>query len=259
MTKKPDEMPVIDHLDELRRLLIVSLVSTIVLAVAAWFFVDQILAFILDPLTNAGQHINYTGLTEPIIVKLKLSLFVGFVLALPIILWQVWGFVVPALKKNERVYFTLFVLVSSFCFILGVCFCYLSVFRFGIEFLLGFAGPSLNPLLTIDKFISFAIGIILPFGFIFELPLIAFILAKLGLLSYRFIAGNRTYAILIIVVVAALITPPDIFTCLMVTGPVYLLFELSALIVRLVERGAARKRKKEEAEEEKKTDDSLAA
>ena len=258
MSKKSDEMPIVDHLDELRRLLIISLTATLVLAVAAWFFVDQILAFILAPLNEAGQNINYTGITEPIIVKLKLSLFVGFVAALPIILWQVWGFVVPALKKNERVYFALFVLISTLNFILGVCFCYLSVFRFGILFLLGFAGPELNPLLTIDKFISFTIGIILPFGFIFELPLVAFILAKLGVLSHQFIAGNRRYAILIIVVVAALITPPDIFTCLMVTGPVYLLFELSVLIVRLVERGAARRMKKEE-EEEKKTNDSLAA
>ena len=258
MATKSDEMPILDHLDELRRLLIISLVSTLILAIAAWFFVDQVLAFVLEPLKNAGQHINYTGITEPIIVKVKLSLFVGFIAALPIILWQVWSFVIPALKKNERVYFTLFVLISSFNFILGVCFCFVSVFRYGIIFLLGFAGPELNPLLTIDKFISFTIGIVLPFGFVFELPLIAFILAKLGLLSYRFIAGNRRYAVFVIVCVAAVITPPDIFTCLMVTGPVYLLYELSALIVRLVERGNKRRMEKEE-EEEKKTDDSLAA
>lgn len=258
MTKKSDEMPLLDHFDDLRRLLIISLVSTIIMAVIACFFSDHILAFVLDPLKNAGHKINYTGLTEPIIVKIKISLFVGFVVSLPIILWQVWSFIIPALKKNERVYFTLFVLVSFINFILGVCFCFLTVFRYGIVFLLKFAGPELNPLLTIDKFISFTIGIILPFGFVFELPLIAFILSKLGLLSYKFLAGNRRYALLVIVAVAAVITPPDIFTCLMVTGPVYLLYELSAIIVRFVERGNARRRKEEE-DEEKKTDKSIAA
>ena len=246
MSNKSDDMPIIDHLDELRRLLIISLVCTLVLAIVAYFFSDQILAFILDPLKKAGQQINYTGLTEPIIVKIKLSLFVGFVASLPVILWQVWSFIIPALKKNERVYFTLFVLVSFINFLLGVAFCFFVVYRYGIIFLLQFAGPNLNPILTIDRFISFTIGFVLPFGFIFELPLIAFILSKLELISYSFLAGNRRYAVLVIVIVAALITPPDIFTCMMVTGPVFLLYELSAVIVRLVERGRARKRKKEE-------------
>jgi len=264
VANKPDEMPILDHFSELRRILIISFTSTFLLAIVAYFFSDQILAFILDPLKNAGHQINYTGITEPIIVKLKLSLFVGFLASLPVILWKIWSFVIPALKENERVYFTLFVLISFIIFILGVSFCYLTVFRFGILFLLGFAGPELNPILTIDRYISFTIGFLLPFGFIFELPLIAYILSKLGLISYSFMATNRRYALFVIVIISVLITPPDIFTLFMVSGPVFILYEISALIVRLVERGKARREKKEQAtreaqENEKKNDPSVAA
>jgi sec-independent protein translocase protein TatC len=254
VAKTPDEMPIIDHFEELRRLLIIALVSTFVLAIVAYCFIDQILAFVLAPLKEAGQRMNYTGIAEPIIVKIKLSLFVGFVASLPVILWKVWSFVIPALKKNEKVYFTLFVIVSFLCFLLGVSFCFFGIYTFGVLFLLQFAGPELNAMLTIDRFISFTIGFVLPFGFIFELPLIAYILAKLEMISYRFIASNRKYALLIIVVLAALITPPDVFTLILVSGPVYVLFEFSALIIRLVERNKARARKKEEEAERKEAE-----
>lgn len=243
MTKKTDEMPIIDHLEELRRVLIVSIVSTIILAIVAYFFCDRILMVLLEPLTNQGQQIYFRGITDPIIVKIKLSLFTGFLAALPVILWQVWSFIVPALKKNERVYFTLFVLISFISFIAGVSFGFLVVFRLGVAFLLQFAGPALDPMLTIDKYISFTIAFLLPFGITFEFPLITYILAKFELVSYSFLAKNRRYALLVIVIIAAFITPPDIITCLLVSGPMYLLYELSTMIVRVVERGKARKKK----------------
>ncbi|MCG9969338.1 twin-arginine translocase subunit TatC [Pelotomaculum terephthalicicum JT] len=250
MAKNTDEMPMLEHLEELRRVLIISIVSTTILAVVAYFFCDRILAILLEPLTNVGQRANFTGVTEPIFVKIKLSFFVGFLTSLPIILWQVWSFIVPALKKNERVYFTLFVLISFISFIGGVAFGFWGVYRLGITFLLQFAGPELAPMLTIDKYISFTIGFLLPFGVVFEFPLITYFLAKLELITYSFLAKNRRYAILAIVVLAAVITPtPDIITCSIVTGPMYLLYELSAIIVRFVERGIARKKQRQQLAE----------
>ena len=168
MAKKTDEMPIMQHMEELRRVLIVSAVATLILAVAAYFFSDWILAALMEPLTNIGQKVFFTGVTEAIFVKLKISFFAGFLAALPIILWQIWSFVIPALKKNERVAFTLFVMISFLCFIGGVAFGFFGVYRYGVTFLLQFAGPTLFPMLTIDKYISFTISFLLPFGIVFE-------------------------------------------------------------------------------------------
>ena len=245
MSKKTEEMSILEHLEELRRVLIVSVIGTIIFAIAA-YFCDQILAVLLEPITKLGQKVFFTGVTEAIWVKIKLSIFMGFLAAMPIILWQIWSFIIPALKKNERVYFTLFVLVSFLCFV-GSCFRLLGVYRLGVTFLLQFAGPQLFPMLTIDKYISFTIGFLLPFGVVFEFPLICYFLAKLELVSYSFFAKNRRIAVLIIVALAAVITPTvDIITCVIVSGPIYLLYELSTLIVRIVERRIQRKKKREE-------------
>jgi sec-independent protein translocase protein TatC len=250
MAKKTDEMPVMEHMEELRRVLIVSIIATFVLAVAAYFFSDRLLAVLMEPLTNVGQKVFFTGITEAIFVKLKLSFVAGFLVALPIILWQIWSFVVPALKKNERISFTLFVLISFLCFVGGVAFGFFVVFRYGVTFLLQFAGPTLFPMLTVDKYISFTISFLLPFGIIFELPLVSYFLARFGLVSYAFFAKNRRYAILVSVVTAAVITPtPDIITCLIVSGPMYLLFEFSIFVVRVTERRIARRKKREQEAE----------
>lgn len=250
MPNKTDEMPVMEHMEELRRVFIVSIIATIALAIVAYFFIDQILAFLMEPLTRLEQKVSFLGVTEPIFVKLKLSFFTGFLAALPIILWQIWSFVVPALKKNERIAFTTFVLISFLCFIGGVAFGFLGVFRYGVTFLLQFAGPTLAPMLTIDKYISFTISFLLPFGIIFELPLMSYFLARLELISYAFFAKNRRYAILASVVIAAVITPtPDIITCLIVSGPMYLLFEFSVLVVRITERRVARRKKRKQMAE----------
>jgi sec-independent protein translocase protein TatC len=251
MTKKTDEeMTVLSHLEELRRVLIISIISTTVLAVAAYFFSDRILASLMEPLTNIGQKLFFTGVTEAILIKIKISFFAGFLAALPIILWQIWSFIIPALKKNERLYFTFFVLISFLSFIGGVAFGFFGVYRMGVSFLLQFAGPSLTPLLTIDKYISFTISFLVPFGIVFEFPLISFFLAKLELVTYNFFARNRRYAILAVVALSAIITPtPDVITCLIVSGPMYLLFEISVLVVRIVERRIARKKERELAAE----------
>jgi sec-independent protein translocase protein TatC len=247
MSKNTDEMPIMEHMEELRRVLIVSIIATIVLAVVSYCFIDQILAILMEPLTKLDQKVNFLGVTEPIFVKLKLSFFAGFLAAMPIILWQIWSFVVPALRKNEKVAFTLFVLISYLSFMGGVAFGFFGVFRYGVYFLLQFAGPNLAPMLTIDKYISFTISFLIPFGIVFEFPLISYFLARLGLVSYAFFARNRRYAILASVVIAAVITPtPDIITCLIVSGPMYLLFEFSVFVVRITERRLARRKKREE-------------
>lgn len=250
MSKKPDEMTVLEHLEELRRVLIVSIVATVVLAGVAYYYCDRILAVLLDPVTSLGHKIVFTGVTEAFFTKIKLSLLLGFCAALPVILWQIWSFIMPALKKNEKPYFTAFVFISFISFVGGVLFGFFGVYRLGVTFLLRFAGPELVPMLTIGKYISFTVWFLLPFGLIFELPLASYFLAKLGIVSYHFLAKNRKYAFLMVILLAAALTPtPDVFTCLLMAGPMYFLFELSIWIVRLVEKGKERRARQQELAE----------
>lgn len=243
------EMSILEHFEELRRMMIISIAATAVLSIVAYLFSDELLRVLLSPVTDAGYKPVVTTVTEAFMTKIKLSVFAGFSGALPVILWQVWGFVAPALEKTERRYFVVFVFGSFLLFAGGMAFGFFGIYKYGVAFFLKFAGPELVPMLTIGKYISFTIYFLLPFGFIFELPLVSFLLAQLGLISSTFLSKHRRHAFLGTVVLAAAITPtPDAITCLLMAGPMYGLYEISVLIVRLTERAAARRKAREEAE-----------
>lgn len=231
-----EEMTVVQHLEELRKVLIISIISTVVAAAVCWFFSERFLAILLQPVTGAGHEIIYIGVTEAVMTKIKLAFFLGFLAALPITLWQFWGFVIPALRKIERVYFTLFILISFLLFVGGVAFGFLVVFKLCVSFLLSYGGPQLVPMLTIGKYVSFTLNFLLPFGLIFEMPLASFFLARLGIINYRSMVKGRKIAILVSVVIAsAVVSSPEIFTVLLFAAPMYLLYEISASIVKVVE------------------------
>ncbi|AEF94895.1 Sec-independent protein translocase, TatC subunit [Desulfotomaculum nigrificans CO-1-SRB] len=244
------EQTMMEHLEELRRVLIISLLATFVMAGVCWFFSDRIMEIILQPVTSTGNKMHYIGIMEALMTKIKLSLFLGFLTALPIILWQFWSFIMPALRKMERVYFTVFVIVSYVFFVTGIVFAFYSVFSVGVKFLLHFGGEELLPMLTIGNYVSFAMMFILPFGVIFELPLAVFFLAQLGIINYRWMVKKRKIALLISVITGAVLVPsPDIITPLMMAAPIYILFEISVSIVKLVEWLKKRKARKQALEE----------
>lgn len=236
------QMSMIEHLGELRRVLIVSLISTFVMAIVCFAFVDNVLKILLKPITSTGNEVVFISVTEALFTKINLSIFLGFLCALPIILWQFWSFIIPALYKTERIYFTIFVFVSYILFIAGILFGFFGVYHIAINFLLKFAGPELLPMITIGKYVSFTISFLLPFGLVFKLPLAALFLSLLGILNYKFMVKNRKYALFISVVVSAATLPtPDILTPLLMATPMYLLYELSAQVVRIVEWNKKRK------------------
>lgn len=240
--QKEAEMSVVQHLEELRRMLIICIASTCIAALAGWFFTDQVIRILLEPVTGAGHQVVYIGVTEAVMTKIKLAFFLGFLISLPVTLWQFWGFIIPALRKIERIYFTLFILVSFILFIGGVAFGFMVVFRLCVTFLLKYGGSELIPMLTIGKYVSFTLNFLLPFGLVFEMPLASFFLARMGLLTYRAMVKGRKIAIVASVVIAsALVSSPEIFSVLLFATPIYLLYELSATIVRLVEWAAYRK------------------
>lgn len=238
------ELSIVEHLEELRRVLVISTTMTLAFAVIFYFFSDRILAILLNPVNSLGYKMVFVRVTEALMTKIKLSLFLGFIVALPIILWQVWGFILPALKKKERRFFTIFIVLSYLAFIAGLSFAFYVVYNLGISFFLRYAGTELLPMLTISSYLSFTIAILVPFGLLFQLPLALYLLNSLGIISYKLMKKSRKYIFLVILVISALFTPPDIFSMIIMAVPLYGLLEVSILMIGLTEylkKRAARK------------------
>lgn len=161
---------------------------------------------------------------------------VGFVIALPYILYQIWSFVLPALKAKEKQALGTIVPASVILFVVGIGFAYFTVFQVGLKFFWAFAESSnIQQIYGMDEYLSFCIAFLLPFGLIFELPIVVLVLAKMGLVSPKFLASKRRYALLIIFVIAAVLTPgPDIISQVMMAAPMYILFEISIFLARFV-------------------------
>lgn len=225
----------IEHLEELRKVIIVSLIAWLIASFLSYFaFMDQLFAFLVDPLNDLGVPLVQITITEAFFTKLKICLAAGLVIAMPVILWQVFSFILPALTPQEkRLLYMLFPL-AVVAFVVGIVFCYLVVLRFAIFFLILGAGTGLTPMISVSKYISFLAAFVLPFGFIFEMPLISLFLTRLGVINHRKLASLRKYALLAVVTIAAALTPgPDVVSQLLMAGPMYLLYELSILVSRI--------------------------
>ncbi|MGE5455452.1 MAG: twin-arginine translocase subunit TatC [Methylocystaceae bacterium] len=230
----PDEkVTLIQHLDELRKVLVVSMVAIVIAAFGCFYFSDQLLTYIKQPLTNLNLQLYYIGVAEGFFIKLKLSLIAGLVVAFPVVSLALWRFVKPALYPGERKYVYILYPVTVLLFVGGVVFSYLTVLQVALKFLI-FVASGLEPMITVDKYVSFVIAFTLPFGFVFELPVIVYFLTKIGVVTPAWLALNRKYALLIIFVLAAALTPgPDPISQCLMGVPVYLLYELSIIVSRL--------------------------
>ena len=236
-------MTILQHLEELRKVLIISLISLIPTTLIAWLFRDYLLGILINPLREKSPDfsLKFFGPTEAFFTFLKLSVASGFILALPIILYQVWKFVLPALKQNEKKVLLLVVPSSMLLFIGGIIFAYFTVFKIALFFFLGFGGEFADPLLRLSDYLSFTITFLLPFGLVFQLPLVIFFLTKLDIISPQVLAKKRKYALFIIIIVSTILTPPDIISQLLMSGPVYLLYEVSIWISLIVGRKKKKK------------------
>lgn len=224
-------MPFLVHLEELRRRLIKAFLAVIVGSAVAFYFADQILEFIKIPLEGVPLH--NMQVTGAFYAYLKISLFTGVVVALPFIFYQVWRFISPGLYSHEKVMMTPLVLISTILFLIGAGFCYLIVLPIALTFLIGFADEMIINYITIGSYISFAGLLMLAFGFGFQMPIVAYFLGRFGLISSKFLAKGRRYAFILILVVGAIITPPDVFTQVLLAVPLYLLYEVSIIVVRV--------------------------
>jgi sec-independent protein translocase protein TatC len=247
----PDQdgtMSLVDHLSELRYRLIVSVVALGVGAIVGWFLYDRVLDLLLNPYCDYLETVPpqsrvtqecalfFSGALEPLIIKLKLVGFLGLFIALPVILYELWAFIVPGLTRRERRMAIPFVLCSMALFILGALIAYWTLPK-ALGFLLGFAGPQLTSLLTADKFLSFVMLVALSFGLAFELPIVLSFLLAVGVVSTRQLRDWRRGAILGIALFAAIITPSsDPYTMLAMTIPMVLFYEGAIIVGRLMKR-----------------------
>lgn len=229
-------MTLIDHFAELRTRLFVSLGVWVVAAGAAFAFRFRLLEWLKAPLPES-MTLNYFSILEPFVVSMQIASFFGLVLAAPVIVSQIWAFIAPGLYPEERRYAVPFILFTALAFALGVVFAYYVVLPFTLPILLGFLGGEAQGLLSIGRYISALLLLMGVFGIMFEMPVVGYLLARIGILRAQVMTRHRRWAIVGGLVLAAVITPTaDPFNFALVAGPLVVLYELTILVVRISQR-----------------------
>lgn len=241
MTDAPDQkMSFLEHLGELRKRILWSAVAILVGLLIALGFAERLMKFVRRPFEAAipGTKLVFLTPTEAFWVYMKVALIAGVVLALPVVLYQVWAFVAPGLHVHEKRFAAPFVIVGSLFFLMGASFAQLVVIPFAMRYLVAtFPGPDLTPMISVGSYVDFVLKFTLAFGAIFELPVAITLATRMGIVTPQFLAKNRKYAILINFVVAAILTPtPDIFNQTLMAGPMILLYELGIISARVFGR-----------------------
>ncbi len=236
MSKDKDgTMTVLDHLSELRIRLMISAAALLAAAVFCFTRVSWIRSFLTAPLE--GLQLIYLSPPEALTANLRLSIIAGAVLASPLILYQIMGFLFPAFSRREKGIALGILTGICFLFCSGVLFAYRIVFPFTISFFLQFASASLEPQFTISEYISFIVSFHLAFGLVFQLPLLTWALGRAGIISSKFLRRNRKFALLVMLLVAAVITPPDLVSQVVMVGPLLVLYEVGIIMVLISEKG----------------------
>ena len=228
------QMPFTSHLAELRNRLIKSTVAVAVAFIACYSVVDEIFAMLAAPLRRVqirGLTLIGTAVTEAFFTKMKIAFIAALIVASPVLLWQAWQFVAPGLYEHEKRYSRSFVLFGSFFFIGGAAFCYEVVIQQGLSFLLHrYEAIDIQPLLQVGDYLSLVSHTVLAFGVMFELPVLTFFLARVGLIDHRFLIRHSRYAVIVIALLAAVLTPPDLISQVLFMIPLSLLYLVSIVI-----------------------------
>lgn len=228
------EMTLMDHLGELRDRLVRSVVAALLGFLACYAFRQDLFNIQMKPLLDVlppDSHLIYTSLPEAFFTYVKVAFVAGLFLVSPYIFYQIWQFISPGLYDQERKYIIPISFLSALFFVTGALFGYYIVFPFGFEFFMGYADDLIKPMPSLREYFSFSLKLLFAFGVIFELPLFIFFLARLGLVTAAALRKFRKYAILLSFVLAAILTPPDGITQILMAGPLIILYEISIYVV----------------------------
>ena len=223
------------HLKAIRRMLIVSVASVAVLFVLFFYLLcGPLVDFVLAPVRARGIEVITTSVSEALMMQFKVCLIAAVIAGMPVIIWQVWVFVAPALYPQEKRLFAALFFVALLLFVGGVVFCYCLVFPMAIDLFWSAADGVASTLWSVKEYFNFVLSFVLPFGLMFELPVVVYMLARRGLVTYQKLAHSRKYVILVIAIIAAILTPPAAVSQCMLAIPMILLYEVAAQLARLV-------------------------
>jgi len=225
-------MPFLDHLEELRWRIIKALAAVTVLSIVSLIFSDYIFDFLIYSTKNLHTpiHLQVLKVQTIFIIKLELAVIFGVILGLPFIFYQIWAFIAPGLLDKERKYVVPIIFFATLSFLAGAAFGYLVIIPLALDFFLGLAPASVTNNIAIDFYFSFVARLVMVFGLVFELPVISLFLTKIGLLTPNFLRKYRRYAVVIIFIVAAVLTPPDPTTQILLAIPLLVLYEITIWI-----------------------------
>lgn len=246
-------MGFLEHLGELRRRVIYSLIAVFAAFLVAWAFKFEIFEFLKAPLVLAASNpematLHQQDMVEVFFTLLKASLLVAFFAASPVVFYHIWKFIAPGLYPNEKRAALPFIVLGSFFFFLGASFCYYLVIPLGYEFLFDFSEQAAEPVLMIERYFALTTKLLLAFGVVFELPVVTMFLSAVGLITHRELIKQWRIAVVVAFVIAAMLTPPDVITQVMLAGPMLVLYLLSIGIAYVLTR---RREKREAAKLEK--------
>lgn|SRR5690606_35427009 len=223
------EMTLVEHLDELRRRLITALIPWLLFSIGGFFVAGRVLAALKGPI----EQLVILTPGEGFLIHLRLGIYIGTALASPIILYQAVAFVQPALTRDERRQLLLSLPVAFLLLVLGTAFGYWVILPFVLRFFLSFTGPDLVPLISVSSYVSFVVGTVAPFAIVFQLPVVVWVTSRLGVIDHHLLQRIRRWAIIVIFIVAAFLTPPDVVSQVLMAVPLLLLYELSILLARV--------------------------
>ena len=229
------EMSFLDHIEELRWRIIYSLIGVLVFTIIAWIFIDPLVEIVLlKPARDANASLQNLRPFGQLFLYVQVAIIIGIVASLPNIFYQLWKFIAPALKKRERKYIIWIVFFSTFCFLAGIAFAYFVMLPLAMKFATQFGTTEIANEFAIDEYMSIIISVMLAAGVVFELPMVSFFLSKLGILTPTFMRKYRRHAIVIILVLAAILTPgADPVSQVILAVPLVLLYEISIFISKI--------------------------
>lgn len=246
-------MGLLDHLSELRGRLTKAAIAAAIGFAICWCFVEPLFSILLHPLLQVlpeGTHAQYTTLPEAFFTRMRIAFVAGLFLASPAIFYQIWAFIAPGLYDEEKKYIIPIALLSAIFFIAGALFCYFIVFPFAFNFFISYSTPDIVMTPKISDYLSFCLKLVFAFGLIFEMPIFTLFLARMGIITASIMRRVRKYAIVAIFIIAAILTPPDVVSQILMACPMLLLYEVSIWVAKVFGRKPAPQKSPEDKDGE---------